>query len=100
MSCQPAFGTDHSTTQSSQLPEPQWTDPGLKSEISVCQLISASKKKSAGMEWIVEHFPKILTPKENATLTTPNCLIANLDQPPLETADIFSLFIPSIAIVP
>ena len=31
--------------QSSQLAEPLWTDPGLKSGISVCELISTKKKK-------------------------------------------------------
>ena len=31
--------------QSSQLAEPLWTDPGLKSEISVCELTSTLKKK-------------------------------------------------------
>ena len=31
--------------QLSQLAEPLWTDPGLKSAISVCELISTSKKK-------------------------------------------------------
>ena len=34
--------TSHQGTlaQSSQLAEPLWTDPGLKNEISVCELIS------------------------------------------------------------
>ena len=32
-------------SQSSQLSEPPWTDPGLKSEISVRELISTLKKK-------------------------------------------------------
>ena len=31
--------------QSSQLGEPRWTDPGIKSEISARELISTSKKK-------------------------------------------------------
>ena len=31
--------------QSSQLAEPLWTDPGLRSGISVCDLISTKKKK-------------------------------------------------------
>ena len=47
--------------QTSQLAEPLWTDPGLKSEISLRKLISTLKKKSAGREWIVKHSPKILT---------------------------------------
>ena len=58
-------------SQSSQLAKPQWTDPVLKSGISVCELISTSqkkkKKKSAGREWIVEHSPKILAHEEKAT---------------------------------
>ena len=31
--------------QSSQLPEPMWTDPGLKSGIDVCKLIFTLRKK-------------------------------------------------------
>ena len=37
-------------SQSSQLAGPLWTDPGLKSAISVRELISTGKKKSAGGE--------------------------------------------------
>ena len=39
--------------QSSQLAKPLWTDPGLKSEISVRELISTLKNKKAqvGNEW-------------------------------------------------
>ena len=41
-------------SQSSQLAEPLWTDPGLKSEISVRELISIKRKrkieKNAGGE--------------------------------------------------
>ena len=38
-------------SQSSQLAEPVWTDPGLKSGIDVCELVSTfKKKKSAGGE--------------------------------------------------
>ena len=33
-------------SQSSQLAEPLWTDPGLNSGISVRELISTKKKKS------------------------------------------------------
>ena len=36
---------EHSGPQSSQLAEPLWTDPGLKSGVSVRELISTSKKK-------------------------------------------------------
>ena len=35
-------------SQSFQLAEPLWTDPDIKSGISVCELISIKKKKSAG----------------------------------------------------
>ena len=39
--------------QSSQQAEPLWTDPALKSGISVCELIFIKKKKKAqaGNEW-------------------------------------------------
>ena len=37
--------TGNTRPQSSQLGEPLWTDPGIKSGISVRELISASKKK-------------------------------------------------------
>ena len=47
--CQGTFG------QSSQLAEQLWTDPGIKSEISVRELIFSYKKKKkkteAGNEW-------------------------------------------------
>ena len=58
--------------KSSQPAEPLWTDPGLKSGISVRELISTlkRKKKSAVGEWIVEHSPKILAREEKATTTT------------------------------
>ena len=62
--------------QSSQLAEPLWTDPGLKSGISVHELISTlnnqkqTNKKKAGREQIVEHSPKILAREEKATTTT------------------------------
>ena len=56
----------------SQIAEPLWTDPGLKSGISVHELISTSKKKKkrrkecAGEEKIVEHSAKILAREEKA----------------------------------
>ena len=55
--------------QSSQLAEPLWTDPDLKSGISVRELISTlkKKKKNAGGDLIVENSPKILTREEKAT---------------------------------
>ena len=42
----------YTRSQSSQLAEPLWTNPGVKSEISVCMLISTKKYflKSAGGE--------------------------------------------------
>ena len=52
------------------------TDPGLKSGISVHELISTlnnqkqTNKKKAGREQIVEHSPKILAREEKATTTT------------------------------
>ena len=60
--------------QSSQLAEPLWTDPSLKSGISVRELISISfkkKKKRAGRERLVEHSPQIPASKEKATITKP-----------------------------
>ena len=36
--------------QLSQFVEPMWTDPGIKSGISVHKLISKKKKKKAGWE--------------------------------------------------
>ena len=62
-------------SQSSQLAEPLWTDPRLKSWISVPQLISIIKKKSTGMEWMVEHSSKILACKDKASTTTKPPLI-------------------------
>ena len=38
--------SDNTRSQSSQLAEPLWTDPGLNSGISVRELISTKKKKS------------------------------------------------------
>ena len=60
---------------SSQHAELMWTDPGLKSGISVHELIS-TLKKSAGGEWMFEHSPKILASVEKnqkATTTTNDC---------------------------
>ena len=42
--------------QSSQLAEPLWTDPVLKSGVSVSELIFTLKKRSAGGECIAEPF--------------------------------------------
>ena len=55
--------------QWSQLAEPLWTNPGLKSGISVCKLISTLKKreKKRRGEWIVENSPQILAREEEAT---------------------------------
>ena len=38
-------------TQSSQFTEPLWTDPGIKSGISVCELISTLKKNKKKRRW-------------------------------------------------
>ena len=57
--------------QLSQLTEPLWSDPCIKSGISVRELISTHSKinklKSAGREWMVEHSLKILASEEKAT---------------------------------
>ena len=50
--------------QSSQLAEPLWTDPCLKSGVSMCELISTyqkmnnNNKKPAGWEEMVQHSPQ------------------------------------------
>ena len=58
-------------SQSSQLAEPLWTDPGINSGISVHELISTLKKKKAqvGIEWS-NILPQILVSEENATKVT------------------------------
>ena len=59
--------------QSSRLTETLWTDPGIKSEISVLELVSTSKKKkkkSAGGECMIKHSPKLLASAEKATSTS------------------------------
>ena len=61
-------------SQSSQLTEPLWTDPGLRSGISVRELISTLKKKlkkaQAGNE-LSNILPKILAREEKASTTPP-----------------------------
>ena len=54
--------------RSSQLAEPHWAGPGIKSGISVRELISTLKKKKAqaGNGWS-NILPKILASEENAT---------------------------------
>ena len=54
-------------SQSSQRTEPLRTDPGLKSGISLRELISTRKKKSAGREWIAIRSPEILSCEQKAT---------------------------------
>ena len=53
--------------QSSQLAEPLWTDPDIKSRISACELVSTSKKKKkkeqAGSNWSYS-LPKSLQTKK------------------------------------
>ena len=57
-------------SQSSQLAKPLWTDPGLKSGISVRELISTwKKKKSTAGKWMVEHSLQIFANEEKATTT-------------------------------
>ena len=55
--------------QLSQLTVPLWTDPGIKSGINVCKLISTSKKthtkEAHGREWITEPSPKILATRKS-----------------------------------
>ena len=65
--CQETFS--HSQTQ---LAEPLWTDPDIKSRITVCKLTSTQKKteKSASGEWTVERSTQILASEEKATTTT------------------------------
>ena len=52
--CQETSSAGNTQPQSSQLTEPLWTDPGLDSGISMCELISTLKKKKkkaqAGMK--------------------------------------------------
>ena len=63
-------------SQSSQLTEPLWTDPGIKSGIGVCELISTphppkKKKAQAGIQdWMVEHSLKVLAKEKATTITT------------------------------
>ena len=56
--------------QSSWLAEPLWTDPGIKSGISVSKLISIFFFffNSAGWEWMAEHSPQILRGEEKAII--------------------------------
>ena len=54
--------------QSFQLDEPPWAGPGIKSEISVRELISTLKKKKiARRKLVVEHSPEILSSENRAT---------------------------------
>ena len=57
--------------QSFQLAEPLWTDLGIKSGISVRELISTKKKqtnKKTRRRVIVEHSPKILAARKKAQI--------------------------------
>ena len=60
--------------QPSQLAAPLWTDPGLKSGISVRELISTKKKKhkkkTEGGESMTHPSPKDPRKREHATTTT------------------------------
>ena len=53
-------------SQSSQIAEPLWTDPGIKNEIGVRELISTLEKKSAGWEYMIEHSPKMLASEDKS----------------------------------
>ena len=69
-------------SQSSQLAEPMWTDPGRKNGISVHELISLKNIfKNTGGEWIVEHSSKILMWGEATKRHGRNCLYASSKMP-------------------
>ena len=51
----------------SQLAEPLWTDPGIKSGISVRELISTLKEVQAGNEWSNILKKEFLASEEKAT---------------------------------
>ena len=53
--------------QSPQLTEWLWTDPGIKSDIIVLELISTLKEAQSGGIWMVEHSPKVLASEEKAS---------------------------------
>ena len=46
-----------------------YKDKGIKSQISVCELIYILKKCTGGA-WMLKHFPQILTSEERATTTS------------------------------
>ena len=52
--------------QSSQLAEPLWTDPGLNSGISLCELISTLKKKAQVGNELSNILPKSLHARKNS----------------------------------
>ena len=60
--------TGNTRSQSSQLPEPLWTDPDLKSGMSVRKLISTLKKKGGGVRRGMNC--QIFARDEKATTTT------------------------------
>ena len=63
------YSSGNTRSQSSQLAEPLWTDPGLKSGISVRELISNLKRKRK-REVNCRIFSKILAREKNATITS------------------------------
>ena len=72
--CQETFG--YSRIQPA---EPLWTDPGIKSGISVHELISTKKKKKKRRrEMNCRNFPQILAREEKATATT-NCQVMSAE---------------------
>ena len=58
--------------QSSQLAEPLWTDPSLKSGIGIRELLSTlprkQNQKSAGGEWIDKTFPESSRKRRKSTI--------------------------------
>ena len=54
--------------QSPQLAEPLWTDPGVKSGMSVCKLMSTleeEKKAQAGNDWL-NYLPKVFATRKES----------------------------------
>ena len=75
--CGNLSGNELTHNLSSQLTKPLWTGPGIKSGISVRELISTKKKKerkkkkkNAGGELCSNTSPQILASEEKATTTT------------------------------
>ena len=65
--------SENTRSQSSQLAEPLWTDPGLKSGISVRKLISTKKKNVQAGNELFNILPKILACKKKASNDNSYC---------------------------